>query len=1545
MLVALIGRNRIYKIVLPQIAIGNYWLTDGSEKERKLINIEGIDGRWYITSNSNIQIISRAAIQVIGNNIKVDYNKKLYRIALNEYDRYIVKFGNSEELFALYCLPVCDNNLFHLSLKNKSQITIGKAKSNDIMYNNDFVSDKHARLYFYNGNFIVENYDTNFGTFVNNRPVLNGGVTLSNGDVVFIMGLKIIVMGKGIFINTPDDKVSCNNESFSLIKPKVEIEKKNDDEKNIELYSEKDYYSRAPRITNIIEKEKVKIDEPPHLQEQQDMPLILVLGSSLSMGAMMVVSIITAIDGRMSGTASTKQTVFSLVTATAMLISMIVFPILSVKYDRKRKKKYEEKRQRKYKNYLNMKFEYIKKIMDKQREILFENYVSTEECAKIILNRSPRLWERKIEDYDFLNVRFGIGNIPLEIDIQYPEEKFAMEDDNLVEILNEIAKNSKTLKSAPIVTSLTEKNISAIIANEETNMERFMQGLIIQLITFHSYEDLKLVFLLKEDKNKKWEYVKMLPHVWNNTKQIRFFADNYDDMKEISTYLEDDLNNRLQYKDKDYKSFMPYYLIITDDYKKIENLKVITEILKTKINVGFSLLCITDDLMQLPNQCKTFISLENKRNGIIFQNEISSTNQQRITFDDSIKFFFDKLTNVISNIPIRCNVAGSNLLPNSYTFLEMYNVGLIEQLNVLERWYKNDSTLSLKAPIGVDGSGMPIVLDIHEKFHGPHGLIAGSTGSGKSEFIITYILSLAVNYHPDDLTFILIDYKGGGLAGAFQKRDIKLPHLVGTITNIDTIGLQRSLASIQSELRRRQVLFNEARNMTDEGTIDIYKYQKLYHEGIVKSPIPHLLIICDEFAELKQQQEDFMNELMSVSRIGRSLGVHLILATQKPAGIVNDQIRSNSKFAICLKVQDKEDSIDVIKKPDAAYLKRAGQFYMQVGQDEYFTLGQSAWSGAPYFPSNITEKKIDNSIQFISNTGVVIKQIDDNNQKYISNKGEQLTNIVRYLSEIARQNHIKAEKLWLDNIDENIFVSNLKKKYNIKKEENIIQAIIGEFDDPYNQRQGIVSMNLSTQGNAVIYGNAESGKETLLSTLVYDLITTYSSNEVQLYLLDFGTEALKIFSNSNHVGDVVFINDKEKIGRFFDMIQTEIKVRKEELSEYNGDYNLYLRTSNKKMPLIVVTMNNYEAFAEVYENEYDDLFITLTREGLKCGIVFIVTVSNYSDMRYRLSQNFKQRIALQLNKEDDYLSIFEKVGKKRPPNIFGRGLVCIEKDQVYEFQTAKICKAEQYNTFVKEAIENANTKNPTIADGIPTIPDQILLSDVKEYLKDLANVPIGIVKDDLRLCSYNFKKNLVNIITSRDLEDAAQFATYVIQQMTELKNVEVNIFDAERVISSKKTNIKEEYKDFISNLDKKTDKEVICFIIGIDKFVSEFDDSSNNFYFTFNSTLKKAEELGNCNFIFIDNANKLKNHEYDEWYKNFISKDNGIWVGNGVDNQYLITITSERRLIVNNCGNSFGYSITQGNATLIKLIEMKEKGEEDEQGISKVIYSYNRKRI
>ena len=1524
MLVTLIGKNILYKIKLPNKQTGNYWITDDDGK--KILNIIGKNNEWQIYSNDQIKILDPRAIRSFNvSKVAKDVVNIISGVRLKENSIYYLSISsNPNMLYILLCEPIYQRNFIQIKTQNFQEITIGKSLNCDIIYNNSLINDKQAKIFYSNGKLMLENYDTNYGIFLNDTPVSNKVKLLFNGDIIFIMGLRIVVIGNNFFITNPFNRVSYNQRKFELVKKQQKVvEPTGTPEEDVKLFSEKDFFARAPRITSGIEREKIKIEAPPQKQEKDEKPLIYTIGPSLAMGLVMLISMSSAISGVSNGTASVKSTVTSALMTVAMLISMILFPILNNKYEKRKKKKKEETRQKKYKEYINKKINQIDDVMIKQKNILFDKYLSAEECAQIILNKDSRLWERKTEDEDFLTIRVGLGDLPIEADIEYPNKEFSMEDDNLIELINSVAKKSKVIKNVPITASLASKNIAAaIIENDERTTEKFAQNLIMQLVALHSYADLKLVFLLKKEKNVRWEHMKTLPHIWDEQKEIRFWADEYDDMKDISRYLEIELNNRRKYEDKfDYRSFAPYYLIITDDYKTIENLKIVTEILNAKRNLGFGLFCITDNMLHLPNECQLFINI-NGHNGSLFENQITATTKKEFYFDTSFTFFFENIGQRLSNIPIRVNTASKFSLPETYTFLEMYDAGRIEQLNILQRWMTNDSTKSLQAPIGIDTNGMQIVLDIHEKAHGPHGLIAGSTGSGKSEFIITYILSLAVNYHPNDVSMILIDYKGGGLAGAFQKGNVKLPHIVGTITNIDKVGLQRSLVSIQSELRRRQIKFNQAREKTDEGTIDIYKYQKLFHDGVVKEPIPHLLIICDEFAELKQQQPDFMDELISVARIGRSLGVHLILATQKPAGVVNDQIRSNSKFGICLKVQDRQDSMDVIKRPDAAELKRAGQFYIQVGNNEYFALGQSAWAGASYEPSDIIKKNVDNSMKFVSNIGSVIKKIDDTKRAPVKKDGEQLTNIVKYIYELGKNENIHLKPLWLENIPEIIMLDKTKEKYKIEKKENEVIPVIGEYDDPYNQRQGPVELDFKKQGNIIVYGNAESGKETLISTMVYDIITTYTVREAQMYLLDFGSEALKIFKDAPHVGDVVLSTDAEKINRLFEMIQREMKRRTEVLSNYGGDIKLYVKDTGIPMPQIIVVINNYEGFVENYGEKYDDILLTLCREGIKYGIIFVLTASAYNSVRYRLSQNFRQKIALQLNNEDDFLNIIEGVKKKRPAHIFGRGL--IKYGDVYEFQTARICEPERWNSFIKDEIQKLNLKYTERAVSIPVLPNQIKVEDVRELVTQLDKLPIGIYKASLGLATYDFKNNLVNIISAKNVDVVAEYITHLYEEFNLLEDVEVTVFDSEGIVQETRKNLKLDYQNYSLKIQNnlKKNKHNICIIIGIDKFLTNIGTSIL-------PDLKKAEELKNYTFIVVDSVFKLKNHEYDDWYKAYITKDTGIWVGNGISDQYILRLNSSNRNLVNNCGDSFGYLIKQEEAMLIKLIGMKDDGDDN----------------
>ena len=265
--------------------------------------------------------------------------------------------------------------------------------------------------------------------------------------------------------------------------------------------------------------------------------------------------------------------------------------------------------------------------------------------------------------------------------------------------------------------------------------------------------------------------------------------------------------------------------------------EMLKKIYAKKKNLNISVINFYDELKNLPKECTMVVELGEQGGRLFDKNDITG---RSVDFTPDIFLTMDpeELSVQLANIPLDISENSGNL-PSMVTFLEMFGVGKVEHLNALSRWKENDPTKSLEVPVGVDTTGELFKLDLHEKFHGPHGLVAGMTGSGKSEFIITYILSLAVNFHPYEVAFILIDYKGGGMAKAFEK----LPHTAGIITNLDGAAIKRSLISIESELKRRQAIFAEASKKIGESNIDIYKYQKLFREGVVEEPLQHLFII------------------------------------------------------------------------------------------------------------------------------------------------------------------------------------------------------------------------------------------------------------------------------------------------------------------------------------------------------------------------------------------------------------------------------------------------------------------------------------------------------------------------------------------------------------------------------------------------------------------------------------------------------------------------------------------------------------------------------
>lgn len=556
--------------------------------------------------------------------------------------------------------------------------------------------------------------------------------------------------------------------------------------------------------------------------------------------------------------------------------------------------------------------------------------------------------------------------------------------------------------------------------------------------------------------------------------------------------------------------------------------------------------------------------------------------------------------------------------------------------------------------------------------------------------------------------------------------------------------------------------------------------------------------------------------------------------------------------------------------------------------------------------------------------GLPIKKFSDIKQYNTEVNEDQLTSIFNNICKLAKQENIKTNNLWLEPIPANIYVDGLRKKYKVVSEENEITAIIGEYDDPFNQKQGVLKINLLNKENIIIYGNAESGKETLLSTLIFDFITNYDSNKVQFYIMDFGSEALKIFRNDNHVGDVIFSDDEEKIDRFFEMIQKELKIRKSILSNYSGGYDEYI-SQKSNMPLFIVILNNYEAFDENENSKYEDIILSLTREGVNCGILFIITVSSGGALKYRLTQNFSKKIVLQLNSSDDYNVVFDNVRNKRPAHIFGRGLIAIEKG-IYEFQTARVCDSKDYNIYIEKTIDKLNKENKVKSKPIKILPNVLKVSEVQSYLKGISNVPIGMVSADLSIYIYNFVQNFITFVCAKEINDCVKFVTNIFKLLESLKDIKIKIIDASDI--SKKNELSfEKLKNEIEAIKKLSEKEFVVYeIIEFDKFMTDGEIETNEFC----DLLKSAKESKKCSFIIVDTANKLKNYVFSEWYSKYVDANTGIYIGKGIEDQTFIIPDYGNKDVKNNCPSSYGYVLKESEVVQIKLLGVKEREEFDE---------------
>lgn len=1526
MIVTLMKAENVFSITLPEKVNGRYWISDiGPDgKRRNLISVEGIEGQWVLGETKKASLVRSDDADTV---LKPDtiYNIKLCDDTEGAY-LYSEVINDSRKVFKK--LVVVDN----------VEITIGRDLNNVIHVNNTFVSSRHATLTYFHKVWTITDENSTNGTYVNDSRVSTR--TLAPGDIIFIMGLKIIIGSNFIAVNNPDNTVTCNQQLlYSYAPQSVERDKCGIDEEDLE----REFFYRSPRFKRDIEISEIKIEPPPTADKADTTPMALVMGPSVTMGMASVSTGAFSVINAMNSGNGMLTAMPTVIMSGSMLLGMILWPILTKRHEKKKAEKRERFRQAKYKDYLFSIRDRIIKEIDEQSAILFENNVSTDECIDRIMSKKANLWERVIGQDDFLKLRLGLGTVPYMAKINYPDRRFTLDDDNLQDELSALMKEPKNLTRVPITYSFAENRVCGIIGENRLHIFDFVSGMIVRMTALHSYDELKLVFIASDEEKGQWGTFRWMPHVWDDEKNTRFFATTIEEAKEISVYLEREFTERVQSRGNE--KYAPYYVIFNMNREVGEKTDIISMILGEEKHCGFSIINVESSLNNLPKECSMVIETGAKSSKIYDRNDISGKSIE-FEADMGLAKGLGEVTKSMANIDLDV-LSQAYALPDMLTFIDMFRVNKIEYLNPLMRWKNNNPTVSLAVPIGVDTMGQLFTLDLHERFQGPHGLVAGMTGSGKSEFIITYILSMAVNFHPDEVAFILIDYKGGGLTGAFEDKEkgIKLPHLAGTITNLDGAAVKRSLISIQSELRRRQAIFNEARRISNEGTMDIYKYQKLYRDKIVSEPVPHLFIISDEFAELKSQQPEFMAQLISAARIGRSLGVHLILATQKPSGVVDDQIWSNSRFRVCLKVQEKADSVDMIKRPEAAELSNTGRFYLQVGFNEYFALGQSAWCGATYYMDGNNEKKAEDSIKVIDNIGRVIKEVKpDRKIQSEEGKTKQIVAMVRYLSDLAAEEHISVRPLWLDAMPAYINLAELIEKYNVQQcEEHILNPVIGELDDPFNQSQTVLAMNFLEEGNMLVYGVAGSGKLTFLTTMIYELINSHKADYLNLYILDFGAETLKMFAKAPQVGDVVLSSETEKVINLMKMLKSEMVERKKLFSDYGGDYISYVKNSGKPYPNIVVMINNYSAFAEMYEL-CEEVVAMVSREGTKYGIYFVVTATNASSMRFRIVQNFKRLLVLQMNDKTDYSAILGPTEGVCPSAVKGRGI--IKNEHTYEFQIAQVALGDDVNRKVRECISRL-TEGYTgkYAKRIPILPDRV----DGDYLLDtevtLERFPVGINKVSLSLVYHNIAESYISLVLSQSVETVSPILQGMAEVISDRIDAQVVVIDS---LNRFAEDVKKTFRLYDSNLEEVVVEIFNDTVARHKEFKAENRVSGRKVIYIINSLEKLKESLSedgkdklnvllengrlqlNMHFIIGDSAQAVNKITFDSWYKKHCGNVSGVWAGDGSADQYILKITKPTSELYQEIADGFGLYISKGRFTMMKILTSRYTETEDE---------------
>ncbi len=974
-----------------------------------------------------------------------------------------------------------------------------------------------------------------------------------------------------------------------------------------------------------------------------------------------------------------------------------------------------------------------------------------------------RLWERRPSDPDFGVIRLGMGTRPSTVNYIFDKQNNPLEDTPLHKDARKLSEDSAIVTDAPVTINLRQWTKAAVtdetqssdatavpprhsvglFGKNPTATSDFARAILANFCAFHSAQDTRLWVIGHAKQSHGWQWAEWMPHV--NIRGIGdddedsgkpraipqlCFSDELPTVKNFWKLIKKELDTRqvrLRDKKDDDKGgsdvSLPMLLVVVDmvgDLPKDHPLRdVASEAVVAQINnngpqLGAAIIYLGNDPTRVPSDCQAMVEVSPTGNEVVFRYTEVGLNSPRYMGIADLLNAADARANFAARIR-RLELArpfGSDL-PRAVDLLQMQSVVEGKRVDTLDKYAINDkwqrsivpkNSEWLNAPLGMLSMKdvRSLIFSAKEGGDGVHGMIAGTTGSGKSELLMTLIAGLAAKYDPRILNLVLVDYKGGSTIEPFRH----LPHTVDLLTNMQANSVERMFVAIQAVMTKRSALLAKV------GASDIVKYRsdiapKLTENDPEPKTFPHLFIIVDEFAEMITANPDYKAKFESIVRLGRAFGVTLILATQRPAGVVTDQMRANMKFRICLRVETPDDSKELLGTADAAFLPNlGGRGYIQSG-NELMAGIQVAWAGGPYSEDHKVSLKD-------------VIWLDEESMPADANETSEFT-----ASEVAEALHLKEGELpktvleWMvgsmalrakrdgvpqqrkpwpeplpeflaltDPVDasylntdrdllagKKIVINTLVDSWlNNEEDKNLWPAFswkdykplrvdIGLVDNPYDAENRLLTIDLSTDPLAV-FGAAGRGKTTFVKSLLTALAAQRSPDELHMYALDFGRGGLKSITALPHMGASIDASETARVDQLIRMLRNFVNERQERMAKSTANSLSEFNASSTTgiFPEIVCVIDGFIEFKESYEHQMGEL-MGLIRDGRQFGVYFVITATGLGDLGTKLFGAMTQRVTFAQADAGLYLDL---VGRGARPfdNVPGRGLIPVAiKDQ------------------------------------------------------------------------------------------------------------------------------------------------------------------------------------------------------------------------------------------------------------------------------------------